>query len=130
MNINTINNMNTMNNHNHDYNDVNNLYTYSNNYISYLNNSVIYLNNSINYLNNLMCINNQYNQHNQHKHAYLLNYDYDDFKKLSNINIYALIKTSTQELYYGNIENYSKIILSCANVNSLYKHMEKVDSSS
>ena len=95
----------TMNNHYNNYNDVNNLYTYSNNYISYLNNSVIYLNNSINYLNNLMCIANQANQANQHKHAYLLNYDYDDFKKLSNINIYTLIKTSTHELYYGNIEN-------------------------
>jgi len=52
-----------------------------------------------------MCIANQANQANQHKHAYLLNYDYDDFKKLSNINIYTLIKTSTHELYYGNIEN-------------------------
>ena len=90
-----------------------------NNYISYLNNSVIYLNNSLIYLNNLMYINNQHsynnqhnsynNQHNsynnQHNNAYLLNYDLDDFKKLSNINIYALIKVNTLELYYGNIEN-------------------------
>ena len=93
-----------------------------NNYISYLNNSVIYLNNSIIYLNNLMYYNNQHNnqynsynnqhnnqynnQHNnQHNNAYLLNYDLDDFKKLSNINIYALIKVNTLELYYGNIEN-------------------------
>ena len=37
--------------------------------------------------------------------AYLLNYDFDDFIKLSNTNIYALIKSNTIDLYYGNIEN-------------------------
>jgi hypothetical protein len=37
--------------------------------------------------------------------AHLFNYDFDDFIKLSNTNIYALIKSNTIDLYYGNIEN-------------------------
>ena len=102
-NNNTINNTNTINNIN--------LLIYSNNYLNYLNNSVVYLNNSINYLNNLMVMNNYYNHNannaNNANNAYLLNYDLDDFKKLSNINIYALIKSNTQDLYYGNIEHPS-----------------------
>jgi hypothetical protein len=110
---------------------MNDLLTFSNNYIHYLNNSVNYLNNSITYLNNVMYMNNYYNTNantanidtnantntntntanannanvNNENNAYLLNYDFDDFIKLSNTNIYALIKSNTIDLYYGNIEN-------------------------
>jgi hypothetical protein len=42
---------------------------------------------------------------NNENNAYLLNYDFDDFVKLSNTNIYGLIKSNTIDLYYGNIEN-------------------------
>jgi hypothetical protein len=123
--------MNAINAINANTNNMDNLLTYSNNYIHYLNNSINYLNSSITYLNNLMYLNNYYirynhcnhcncnsynnntnddnnvhnNVHNNENNAYLLNYDLDDFKKLSNINIYALIKSSTIDLYYGNIEN-------------------------
>jgi hypothetical protein len=103
---------------------MNNLLTFSNNYIHYLNNSVNYLNNSITYLNNVMYMNNYYinNASNTNvtntnvasnsnvtstneNNAHLFNYDFDDFIKLSNTNIYALIKSNTIDLYYGNIEN-------------------------
>jgi hypothetical protein len=103
---------------------MNNLLTFSNNYINYLNNSVNYLNASITYLNNVMYMNNYYNANtnnvanannanannananaNNENNAYLLNYNFDDFIKLSNTNIYALIKSNTIDLYYGNIEN-------------------------
>jgi hypothetical protein len=101
---------------------MNNLLTFSNNYINYLNNSVNYLNASITYLNNVMYMNNYYNANtnivanannannananaNNENNAYLLNYNFDDFIKLSNSNIYALIKSNTIDLYYGNIEN-------------------------
>jgi len=111
---------------------MNNLLTFSNNYINYLNNSVNYLNTSITYLNNVMYMNNYYNANantatntatnidtntnanndnanannaNNENNAYLLNYNFDDFIKLSNTNIYALIKSNTIDLYYGNIEN-------------------------
>jgi hypothetical protein len=106
---------------------MNNLLTFSNNYINYLNNSVNYLNASITYLNNVMYMNNYYNANNANanannanananatnanananneNNAYLLNYNFDDFIKLSNTNIYALIKSNTIDLYYGNIEN-------------------------
>uniref|UniRef100_A0A6C0KNR5 RING-type domain-containing protein n=1 Tax=viral metagenome TaxID=1070528 RepID=A0A6C0KNR5_9ZZZZ len=106
---------------------MNNLLTFSNNYIHYLNNSVNYLNNSITYLNNVMYMNNYYinnaNASNANvisntnvasntnvtstneNNAHLFNYDFDDFIKLSNTNIYALIKSNTIDLYYGNIEN-------------------------
>jgi len=109
---------------------MNNLLTFSNNYIHYLNNSVNYLNASITYLNNVMYMNNYYinNASNANaisntnvtnanvtsnsniastneNNAHLFNYDFDDFIKLSNTNIYALIKSNTIDLYYGNIEN-------------------------
>ena len=59
-----------------------------------------------------------YNKKNRYKKMYFVIYCFLFFlKDIDFIN------------YYGNVENYSKIILSCANVNSLYKHMEKVDSS-
>ena len=104
---------------------MNNLLTFSNNYIHYLNNSVNYLNNSITYLNNVMYMNNYYINNaisntnvtnanvasnsnvasTNENNAHLFNYDFDDFIKLSNTNIYALIKSNTIDLYYGNIEN-------------------------
>ena len=105
--------------------NMDNLLTFSNNYIHYLNNSVNYLNNSITYLNNVMYMNNYYNYNHTNanvnvtsntnvtsnvastneNNAHLFNYDFDDFVKLSNTNIYALIKSNTIDLYYGNIEN-------------------------
>ena len=114
-------NSNTMNSNSNTMN-MDNLLIFSNNYIHYLNNSVNYLNNSITYLNNLMYMNNSYanynanyanananyanaNYANTNADAYLLNYDLDDFKKLSNINMQALIRSNTIDLYYGNIEN-------------------------
>ena len=124
--------MNIINNDNINNDTINNYISYLNNSVIYLNNSIIYLNNLMYYNNQHNSYNNQYNsynsynnqhnnqhnnqynsynnQHNnqrnnQHNNAYLLNYDLDDFKKLSNINIYALIKVNTLELYYGNIEN-------------------------
>ena len=50
------------------------------------------------------------------------------YKKIS-IVIYTLIlfiKPADFGYLYGNRENYSKIILACANCNSLYKHMSKL----
>jgi hypothetical protein len=115
MNMDNITNINAtnMNATNMNATNMDNLLTFSNNYIHYLNNSVNYLNNSINYLNNFMYMNNSYNSTNYNNNnnndndnnAYLLNYNLDDFKKLSNINIYTLIKSNTNDLYYGNIEN-------------------------
>ena len=74
----------------------------------YLNNYYIrynHCNHCNSYNNNNNNTNDDTNVHNNENNAYLLNYDLDDFKKLSNINIYALIKSSTIDLYYGNIEN-------------------------
>jgi hypothetical protein len=117
---------------------MNNLLTFSNNYIHYLNNSVNYLNNSITYLNNVMYMNNYYNHNYNHNHtnantnansanennAHLLNYDLDDFIKLSNTNIYALIKSNTNDLYYGNIENPTND--SCAITHEKFSNCDEV----
>jgi hypothetical protein len=59
---------------------------------------------NMNNMNNMNNTNVNANVNNENN-AYLLNYDLEDFKKLSNINIYALIKSNTLDLYYGNIEN-------------------------
>jgi hypothetical protein len=115
---------------------MNNLLTFSNNYIHYLNNSVNYLNNSITYLNNVMYMNNYYNHNYNHtnanvnvnsaneNNAHLLNYDLDDFIKLSNTNIYALIKSNTNDLYYGNIENPTND--SCAITHEKFSNCDEV----
>jgi hypothetical protein len=122
---------------------MNNLLTFSNNYIHYLNNSVNYLNNSITYLNNVMYMNNYYNHNYNHtnantnvnvssantssaneNNAHLLNYDLDDFIKLSNTNIYALIKLNTNDLYYGNIENPTND--SCAITHEKFSNCDEV----
>jgi hypothetical protein len=106
---------------------MNNLLTFSNNYIHYLNNSVNYLNNSITYLNNVMYMNNYYinnaNSTNENN-AHLFNYDLDDFIKLSNTNIYALIKSNTNDLYYGNIENPTND--SCAITHEKFSNCDEV----
>ena len=118
---------------------MNNLLTFSNNYIHYLNNSVNYLNNSITYLNNVMYMNNYYNHNYNHtntnvssananstneNNAHLLNYDLDDFIKLSNTNIYSLIKSNTNDLYYGNIENPTND--SCAITHEKFSNCDEV----
>jgi hypothetical protein len=124
---------------------MNNLLTFSNNYIHYLNNSVNYLNNSITYLNNVMYMNNYYNHNYNHSNtntntntnansanansanennAHLLNYDLDDFIKLSNTNIYTLIKSNTNDLYYGNIENPTND--SCAITHEKFSNCDEV----
>jgi hypothetical protein len=108
----------------------NNYIHYLNNSVNYLNNSITYLNNVMymnnyynhNYTNANTNVNTNANTNvntnvsstnvsstnanaNNENNAYLLNYNFDDFIKLSNTNIYALIKSNTIDLYYGNIEN-------------------------
>ena len=56
--------------------------------------------------------------------AHLLNYDLDDFIKLSNTNIYALIKLNTNDLYYGNIENPTND--SCAITHEKFSNCDEV----
>jgi hypothetical protein len=140
MNSNAINN-NAMNN-NAINNNMDNLLIFSNNYIHYLNNSVNYLNNSITYLNNVMHMNNCYANYNANynansspnhnntnvnsndNNAFLFNYDFDDFKKLSNINIQSIITSNTVELYYGNIENPTND--TCAITHETFSNCDKV----
>ena len=107
--------------------NINNLLVYSNNYINYLNNSVIYLNNSITYLNNLVnTINvqqNQQQQQNQHN-AYLLNYTFDDFEKLSVANLNAIINTNCEDIYYEYISSPNND--TCAITQETFTNNDKV----
>ena len=127
MNNATMNNLLTFSNNYINY--LNNSVNYLNNSITYLNN-VMYMNNYYNTnanANNATNIDTNANTATDtntnananatnantanantatnENNAYLLNYDFDDFIKLSNTNIYALIKSNTIDLYYGNIEN-------------------------
>ena len=111
--------------------NINNLLVYSNNYINYLNNSVIYLNNSITYLNNLVnTINvqqqqqqNHQQQQNQHN-AYLLNYTFDDFEKLSVANLNAIINTNCEDIYYEYISSPNND--TCAITQETFTNNDKV----
>ena len=119
--------------------NINNLLVYSNNYINYLNNSVIYLNNSITYLNNLVNtinVQQQQNQQQQQNHqqqqnqqqnqhnAYLLNYTFADFEKLSVANLNAIINTNCEDIYYEYISSPNND--TCAITQETFTNNDKV----
>jgi hypothetical protein len=124
--INPINPINTIN----PINSMDNLLLLSSNYINHLNNGTLYLNNLIYMFNNNNTNNNNNNTNNNNNNnnnnntnnntnnnnnntnntsnqrfAYLLDYNLGDFERLSNTNLYDLIKANSADLYYGNIEN-------------------------
>ena len=114
---------------------LNNLLIFSNNYMQFLNtsthnvntliSSIINTNNQQNlnqqnayqqnlnqqnaYQQNLNQQNayqqNAYQQNAYQQNAYLLHYKLADFEKLSDTNVYAIIKTATEKVFYGDIEN-------------------------
>jgi hypothetical protein len=101
---------------------LNNLLTFSNNYMHFLNSSTYNLNSLISTIINTNYQQVPYQQvpyqqvpyqqvpyqqvpYQQNQNAYLLDYKLEDFEKLSNTNVYAIIKTATEKVFYGNIEN-------------------------
>ena len=106
----------------------NNYINSSNNSITYLNNSITYLNNSIVQLNTtsnnsmLLLLNNYYlynnyinntnnnntnntnnTNNNNTQNAYLLDYTFEDYEELSNVNMRALLKICTARIIYSCI---------------------------
>ena len=90
----------------------------TNDYINSYNNSITYLNNANNnimtllvnnsycyhhYLHNTNSNNTNSNNTSNSQNAYLLNYTLEDFENLSNVNMHALVKIRTANIYYGCI---------------------------
>ena len=94
---------------------LNNLLIFSNNYMQFLNTSTHNVNTLISSIintNNQQNLNQQnayqqnaYQQNAYQQNAYLLHYKLADFEKLSDTNVYAIIKTATEKVFYGDIEN-------------------------